>query len=317
MSWGFEFWPPQASQHARDVDALIASFGAMVWLLTLPVFILMAWFAIRYRHSRAVDRNHAPSRGLWLELSWSIIPFLLTLAFYVWATVLFLRLHRPPEGALSIDVVAKQWMWKFQHPEGAREINVLHVPLGLPVKLVMTSEDVIHSLYLPALRIKQDVLPGRYTTMWFNADRPGTYALRCAEFCGTDHSVMGGTFVVMRQADYARWLHGAQDGGTDGTQAGEGKALFRQLGCSGCHGPSASVEAPPLEGLYNRPVGLADGRAVIADEQYLRDSILLPNKQITGGYPPIMPTYGNVLNAEQVNALVAYLKSTPAREAAR
>lgn len=317
MSAGMELWPPQASEHAEKVDLLIGSFGVVVWLLTLPVFVLMAWFAIRYRRSRDVNREHAPARNPWIELSWSAIPFALALIFYVWATVLYFDLYRPPANALAIHVVAKQWMWKFQHPEGAKEINALHVPAGMPVKLIMTSEDVIHSLYVPALRIKEDVVPGRYTSLWFNAVREGHYPLRCAEFCGTDHSVMGGTLIVMRPDRYAAWVARNKDGGTDATLAQSGARLFRQLGCSGCHGNASTVQAPPLEGIFGRPVALSDGSTLIADDQYLSDSVMLPNKQIAAGYPPVMPTYGNVLKPEQVNALVAYLKSTESAEDSR
>ena len=314
MSAGIELWPPAASHHAQQVDLLIGSFGAMVWLLTIPVFVLMSWFAIRYRRSREVNRDHAPTRNLWVEVGWSVIPFILVLGFYVWATMLFLDLYRPPPDAIPIHVVAKQWMWKFQHPDGAREINNLHVPAGRPVKLIMTSEDVIHSFYVPALRQKQDLVPGRYTSLWFNADKPGRYPLRCAEFCGADHSAMGGTLIVMPPQDYAVWLGRNRDGGMDGTLAQAGARLFRDLGCSGCHSAAASVKAPPLEGIFGRPVALADGGTLIADDQYLSDSILLPNKQVAAGYRPIMPTYANVLAPEQVNALGAYLKSSRARE---
>ena len=308
MSAGIEIWPAQASQHARDVDLLIGSFGAMVWLFTLPVFVLMTVFAIRYRRSRDVNREHAPPGNPWLELSWSAIPFLLILIFFAWSTALFLDLYRPPAEAMPIHVVAKQWMWKFQHPEGAREINDLHVPIGTPVKLMMTSEDVIHSLYVPALRIKQDVLPGRYTSLWFDAEQAGVYPLRCAEFCGTDHSVMRGRLIVMRADDYAAWLGRNRDGGADGTLAAQGGALYRRLGCGGCHGAGASVRAPPLGGVFGRPVALEGGGSAIADEQYLRDSILLPNRQVVAGYRPVMPTYANTLSEEQVNALVEHLK---------
>jgi cytochrome c oxidase subunit 2 len=312
MNGSVALWPDQASEHAGQVDLLIGSFGAMVWLLTLPVFVLMAVFAIRYRRGKEVNREHASSGNVWIELSWAIIPFLLTVGFYVWATALFFDLQRAPSTAIPIQVVAKQWMWKFQHPEGAREINDLHVPVNRPIKLVMTAQDVIHSLFVPALRIKQDVLPGRYTSMWFTAEKVGTYDLRCAEFCGADHSVMGGRLIVMRQDDYAAWLGRSRDGGDGETMAATGARLFRSTGCSGCHGAASAVHAPRLEGIFGRPVGLSDGRTLIADEQYLHDSIVLPNKEVAAGYRPIMPTYGKVLEPEQVNALVAYLKGTGA-----
>ncbi len=306
MSLPIDLWPVRASVHAGQVDLLLGSFGALVWLLSVPVFVLMLVFAIRYRRGRDVDRRHIVSSKLWMELSWTIVPFLLILGFYAWATALFYSLQSPPKDAFVIDVVAKRWMWKFQHPSGAREIDELHVPTGTPVRLVMTSEDVIHSLYVPALRIKKDVLPGRYTEMWFSADRPGTYALRCAEFCGTDHSVMGGRFVAQTPDRYATWVRQSD---TSGTLAAQGERLFRTFGCSGCHGPASSVHAPSLTGLYGAPVPLADGRVIVADDQYIRDSILQPNRDVAAGYRPIMPTFANVLDEAQITQIVAYVKA--------
>ena len=301
-----DLWPPEASAYADHVDLLLAAFTVLIVALSAPVFILMAVFAVKYRRGREADRRHPVDQSIGLETSWALIPFVLLLGFYVWATWLFVELHRTPPNALGIDVVAKQWMWKFQHPGGQREINTLHVPTGTPVTLTMASQDVIHSLYIPALRIKQDVVPGRTTTLSFTADRPGTWRLECAEFCGTDHSLMGGTFVSMTPEDYAAWLRTAD---TDMTLAAAGAALFRSRGCSGCHGPAATVHAPPLEGLYGAPVPLSDGTIVNADEQYVRDSILLPQRQIAAGYPPIMPTFANQLSNEDLLKLVAYVKS--------
>ncbi|MCS0493988.1 cytochrome c oxidase subunit II [Ancylobacter sp. MQZ15Z-1] len=299
-------WASEASAHAASVDRLMLAFTLMMVALSVPVFVLMAVFAVKYRRGRTANRAHPVNRNVWLEVSWAIVPFLLTVVFFVWATKLFADLYDPPADAIAIDVVAKQWMWKFQHPGGQREINELHVPAGEPVKLTMASEDVIHSLYIPALRLKQDVVPGRYTSMWFTADRPGTYKLTCAEFCGVDHSVMGGSFIVMTPAAYERWLGQSQ---VDDTLAAAGAVLFRERGCSGCHGPGATVHAPPLTGLYGRPVPLEGGGVVTADDQYIRDSILLPQSQIAAGYPHIMPTFQNVLSEEEVLQLVAYIKS--------
>ena len=312
-------WPAQASQHARTVDLLIGSFGALVVLLSAPVFILMAVYMFRYRKGRRADRSNAEKGDVGLEISWALIPFLLVMFFYVWSTSLYLQQASPPDDALTVNVVAKQWMWKFQHAGGAREINEFHVPEGRPVRLTMTSQDVIHSLYLPALRIKRDVLPGRYTQLWFTADRPGIYPLRCAEYCGTDHSVMGGRLIVQSQADYARWLAQA---GADRSLAQRGKELFDRLGCAGCHGGVAQgraspVRAPPLQGLYGSPVPLADGSIVRADDQYLHDSIMLPNSQVAAGYKPVMPPFGNVLDEEQVAQLEAYLRSMGQEEPAK
>lgn len=301
-----DLWPPDASAYANSVDLLLAGFTVLIVALSAPVFILMAWFAIKYRRGRPADRRHPVDNSVGIETSWAVIPFLLLLGFYVWATWLFVDLHRTPADALEIDVVAKQWMWKFQHPGGQREINTLHVPVGTPVKLTMVSQDVIHSLFLPALRIKQDVVPGRTETLSFTADQVGTWRLACAEFCGTDHSTMGGTFVTMTPDDYADWLRTAS---ADMTLAQAGADLFRARGCSGCHDAAATVHAPPLEGLYGAPVPLSDGSVVTADDAYIRDSILLPQKQIAAGYPPIMPTFANQLGEEDVLKLTAYIKS--------
>lgn len=306
MNGSLPLWPDQASAYSGEIDLFVTAFTVLIVALSAPVFILIVVFAVKYRRGRSVDRKHPQNRNVWLEVSWSIVPFLALIGFFVWSTDLFARLYHPPKNALQIDVVAKQWMWKFQHPEGQAEINELHVPMGEPVRLLMASQDVIHSLYIPALRLKQDVVPGRYTTLWFSADKPGTYRFTCAEFCGADHSVMGGSFVVQTPTDYARWL---QQSTTDQSLAAQGAALFRAHGCSGCHGPASTVKAPPLEGLFGRPVALQDGTTVIADEKYIRDSILLPQAQIAAGYPPIMPTFENVLSEEDVLKIVAYIKS--------
>ena len=306
MSGFIPLWPGQASAHAVALDTLIAGFTVLIVLLSAPVFLLMLVFAVKYRRGKTADRLHPADRSIGLETSWALIPFFLVLFFFVWSAWLYYELHRPPADALEIFVVAKQWMWKAQHPGGQAEINELHVPVDEPVKLTMISQDVIHSLFMPALRLKQDVLPGRYETMWFVADKPGTYRMTCAEFCGTDHSLMGGAFVVLSQTDYARWL---ERWTVSGSLAAQGKALFTSLGCSGCHGSSATVHAPPLGNLYGHPAPLQSGDVVTADDGYLRDSILLPNKQIAAGYPAIMPTFQNVLDEGQVMALVAYIKS--------
>jgi cytochrome c oxidase subunit 2 len=301
--------PVRASEYGSEVDTLLLCFGALTVLLSAPVFILMAWFAFKYRRGKPAHRLPRPDRNIWIEISWSVIPFVLILVFYVWAARLYFAEAQPPAGALEIDVVAKQWMWKFQHPGGQREINELHVPVDQPVKLTMASEDVIHSLYIPALRLKRDLVPGRYETMWFEADRPGTYVLTCAEFCGTDHSVMGGRFIVMKQSDYAHWL---EQSDVDQSLVAQGAALFRSRGCSGCHGNAATVHAPRLEGLYGSAVPLQDGTVVTADDQYIRDSILLSRKQIAADYPAIMPVFQNVLSEDEVLDLVAYIKSLAA-----
>lgn len=297
-------WLPEASAHAAEIDGLMIAFSALAFALTVPVFVLTIAFAIRYRRGKEVDRTHAPDRNVWLEVSWSVIPFVLILAFFIFSARIFFALHRRPADALPVDVVAKQWMWKFQHPGGQREINQLHLPVGTPVTVTMTSQDVIHSLYIPALRIKQDVLPGRYTGLSFTATKPGTYRLHCAEYCGTDHSIMGGQFIAMTPGDYDAWL-----ARTDRalTPAGAGRQLYERVNCGACHDARSGL-APSLHGLYGGKVRLADGRTIAADEQYLHDAIVAPNTQLVAGYRPIMPTYRNTLGEEEVRNLIAYLR---------
>jgi cytochrome c oxidase subunit 2 len=300
------FWPSSASAYARQVDILIWSFTGLIVLLLVPIVACLVWFAVRYRKGSRADRSNPPTHGLRLELTWTGVPFLATLVFFGWAAQLYSRQWAPPADALEIDLIAKQWMFKAEHPGGQGEIDELHVPAERPVRLVMTSQDVIHSLFLPALRLKQDILPDRYTTLWFEADTPGEYALRCAEYCGSEHSAMGGRFVVMRPADYAAWLATFS---VDRTLAEEGEILFRRLGCSGCHGASAVVHAPWLEGIYGTPQPLADGSIVTADAQYIRDSILQPKRQIVAGYRPIMPSFAGQVSEADLLRLVAYIKS--------
>jgi cytochrome c oxidase subunit 2 len=299
-------WPPAASAYASVVDRLVISFSALIIALAFPVFVLIFVFAIRYRRGRRADRSPSESGNLWIEISWSVIPFILTLFFFVQASILYARQAHPPASALKIDVVAKQWMWKFQHPEGQAEIDDLHVPTGEPVVLNMASQDVIHSFFVPALRLKQDVVPGRYTQMWFTADKPGVYPLECSQFCGMNHPKMRGFLHVMSPADYGRWLQTSQ---VQQSLADQGANTYRQAGCGGCHDAGAVTRAPALAGLAGQTVPLTDGRTVTADAQYLRDSILLPNSDVVAGYAAIMPSYQGTLDEGQVQTLVTYLQS--------
>ncbi|MGC1789006.1 MAG: cytochrome c oxidase subunit II, partial [Terriglobales bacterium] len=240
-----------------------------------------------------------------LELAWSIIPFFVMLTFFVWGAVIYFQERTPPANSTEVYVVAKQWMWKVEHMEGQREINELHVPTGQNVKLIMTSQDVIHSFFIPAFRIKQDVLPGRYTTLWFKATKPGRYHLFCAEYCGTMHSGMGGDIVVMEPQEYAQWMAGGASPPLQDT----GKELFASLGCATCHRSDVQGRGPNLAGIYNKQVQLEDGRTVVADENYVRESILDPTAKIVNGFKPVMPTFQGIVSEEELNALVAYVKS--------
>jgi cytochrome c oxidase subunit 2 len=260
---------------------------------------------LRYRHD-LVDKATPILGSTALETTWSLVPFGIFLIFFVWGAVLYFQERTPPRNAMEIYVVAKQWMWKLQHVDGQREINELHVPVDRDVKLIMTSQDVIHSFFVPAFRLKQDVLPGRYTTLWFHAIRPGTYHLFCAEYCGTQHSGMIGSIVVMNPVDYEAWLSG---GGGEGSLASTGQKLFQQLGCGSCHRSDTQGRGPNLVGVFGKPVLLEDGRTVTADENYVRESILNPGAKIAAGFKNIMPSFQGVVNEEQLLSLVAYIKS--------
>jgi cytochrome c oxidase subunit 2 len=301
------FWQPGNSTHATDVDLLFAGLLATSVLVLALLFTLLFTFAIRYRAGNsAADRDHRTKKSWHWEVAWTALTLAGFLALFVWGAHLYFDIYQTPDKALPIYVVAKQWMWKVQHPGGQREINELHVPVDHPIQLIMASQDVIHSFFMPAFRIKRDVVPGRYQYLSFEAQRTGVYHLFCAEFCGTDHSRMTGRIVVLTPTEYETWLAG-QD--VTGTLAAEGAGLFRSLGCSGCHGAGSAVRAPALEGLYGQPVPLQSGDVVIADDKYVRDSILLPRAQVVAGYEPVMPSYAGKVTEEDLLRLVAYIKS--------
>jgi cytochrome c oxidase subunit 2 len=240
-----------------------------------------------------------------LELLWTAIPTILVLVIFVWGAALFLAETVPPKGAQDIFVVGRQWMWKVQHPNGRREINELHVPVGRAVKLTLASQDVVHSFYIPAFRVKQDAIPGQYRTMWFEASKPGEYHLFCAEYCGTNHSRMIGRIVVMEDIDYQKWLGGY----TAETPAEEGRNLFVQFDCESCHGTGSRQRCPPLGNIYGKQEQLANGQSVLVDEAYIRESILDPKAKIVRGFDPVMPSFRGQVTEEQILALIAYVKS--------
>lgn len=302
----FQLFPEQASTVAGRVDALFYFLVAVSVFFSFLIFLLVSFFAIKYRRRSEAERPQAIFGDLRLELLWTLVPLGITMVMFTWGASLYFTLSRPPTGALEISVVAKQWMWKFQHSEGQREINQLHVPLGRPVRLTMTSEDVIHSLSVPAFRVKMDVLPGRYTVLWFEATKTGEYHAFCAEYCGTLHSGMLGRVVVMKPALYEKWLSGGAPGES---LASAGERLFRQLGCDSCHRADSSARAPALEGLFGKPVRLRGGGTVIADEDYIRESILNPNAKIVAGYEPKMPTFKGQISEEGLLKIIAYIKS--------
>jgi cytochrome c oxidase subunit II len=300
----FPLWPARASTAAGNVDALYIFLIIVSGMMTLLVFTAIVIFAARYRHRRGVLAEQIEG-SIPLEVTWSIIPLGVFMVIFVWGAVVYFHSRTPPRDSTDVYVVAKQWMWKLQHAEGQREINSLHVPVGRDVRLIMTSQDVIHSFFVPAFRMKQDVLPGRYTMAWFHATKAGTYHLFCAEYCGTQHSGMIGDIVVMEPAQYEAWM----SGGNTGPLSATGEKLFAELGCATCHRSDTQGRGPTLQGVFGKPVQLQDGRIITADENYIRESILDPGAKIVNGFKPVMPTFQGLVNEEQVNALVAYVKS--------
>ncbi len=303
----FHLFPLEASSGAAQIDWLFFGLVLMSLFFVAVVFLPITYFAIRYRRGSSADRSNPATGSNLLETGWTVLPLIISLGFFAWGALVYFHIERPPRNALQMQVVAKQWMWKLQHAEGKREIDELHVPLGQTVNLTMTSQDVIHSFFVPAFRVKQDVVPGRYTTEWFRPTRLGEYHLFCAEYCGTNHSAMIGKVTVMRPADYQKWL---ATGDTGKSIVLEGRRLFHEKGCSGCHVGSNAVHAPPLEGIYGKQVPLASGQIVTADDEYLRDSILLPGKQISAGYENLMPSFTGHISEAEIMQIIAYLKST-------
>jgi cytochrome c oxidase subunit II len=307
--WNFPLFPEQASSLAGQVDALYLFELAIAGFFTVLIFLLIVSFAIRYRRRMRVNRSNPPTGSKLLEAVWIGVPLSLMLVMCGVGVVLFFKEYDPPGDALDIAVVGKQWMWHLQHPEWRSEINELHLPVGRAVKLTMISHDVIHSFYVPAFRVKQDVLPGRYTTMWFEPSKVGRYHLFCAEYCGTNHSTMRGSVTVMEPVDFERWL---SEGGAGPSMAEEGERLFVQHHCAGCHRGSQTVHAPKLEGVFGRPVPIQEGREVrfvTADGAYIRDSILRPKAQVVAGYEPLMPSFQDQIAEQDLLKIIAYIKS--------
>jgi cytochrome c oxidase subunit 2 len=313
----FPLFPPEASEVARKSDHLLWALLIFSTVAMAIVFGPMVYFLFKYRRGKKANRRPVHLPETMIEVTWTLIPTLIFTGLFAWGAEVYWTIERPPPDAMEIDVIGKQWMWKMEHPEGNREINELHVPLGRNIKLTLASQDVIHSFFLPAFRIKQDAVPGRYSTMWFKADRLGSYHLFCSEYCGTHHSAMVGSLIVMAPEAYEKWL---MRGAPGMTLAKDGERLFRAYGCSGCHVGSTIIHAPPLEKLYGRSVPLQNGQFVIADDTYIRDSILLPAKDIAAGYTNAMPSYQGHLSEDDLMKIIAYIKSisdtTPQKEAA-
>lgn len=304
----FPLAPEQASTFAKRVDLIFGVFMGINLLLTLTVAVVALYCTVKYRQGSKADRSNPPESSTRIEITWVTALTVIVLAIFVWAARAYFDMYAPPARAIQMYGIGKQWMWKFQHPDGQWEIDELHVPVGQPIKLLLASQDVIHSFYVPAFRVKQDVLPGRYTMAWFEATKPGRYHLFCAEYCGTQHSGMIGHVIVMDPAEYEQWLKGGPVARGQ-PMAEAGQQLFQSLGCSGCHRADGTGLGPPLAGVFGKPVPLQSGEIVIADERYVRDSILLPTRQIVAGYNPVMPSFQSRLGEEQLLQLVEYIKS--------
>jgi len=308
MLTDFPLFPEQASTIARQTDALFIMLTIVCGLVSVLIFTAIFVLAIVYRRrpdNELAQEEEAP-KGL--ELAWIIIPFIFFMATFVWGSWLYFELARVPDNALDIYATGKQWMWKFQHPSGQREIDALHVPVGRPIRVTLASEDVIHSLFFPAFRTKVDVLPNRYRTLWFQATKTGRFHIFCAEYCGTLHSGMIGWVEVMEPTDYQKWLAG----GTEGSLASQGEKLFQKYACNTCHTNDSTGRGPALLGLYGSTVRLSNDATVDADDNYIRESILNPQAKIVQGFGPIMPTFQGQVKEEDLLKLLAYIKSLAA-----
>jgi cytochrome c oxidase subunit 2 len=298
------WFPEQASTHARRVDTFLCFLVVITGTVGVMVAVLLIGFAIRYRRRPGMPIPAEMRGNRPLEIFWTLTPVIFFVIFFVWGATLYFSAFRAPDDATEIYVVGKQWMWKLQHPEGQREINELHVEVGRPYRLMMTSEDVIHSFFVPAFRIHMDVLPGRYTSVWFQPTRPGTYHLFCSQYCGTNHSSMVGRIVVQSPEEHQRWLHLH----AEGSLALQGRKTFLKYRCISCHS-GVNNRAPLLEELYGKPVALNDGRTVVADDDYIRESILKPGAKIVAGYQDIMPTFQGQVSEEEIIELIAFIKA--------
>lgn len=310
------FFPERASTFAPMVDDLYFFLVALTAFFALLIAGLLAVFAVKYRRRSPQDRPERVVEPKVLEIAWIAVPLAIVVGIFFWSAYLYVTMNRPPRDAVEVYVVGKRWMWKVQHLTGQREINELHVPLGVPIKLSLTSEDVIHSFFVPAFRVKKDAVPGRYNVAWFQATRPGRYHLFCAEYCGTKHSGMTGWVEVMEPPRFQAWLAG---GAAGASLAAAGEKLFADLACVTCHKPDAAGRGPVLDGVFGRSVRLQNGETVTADEGYIRESIVTPSAKLVAGFQPVMPTYQGLVSEEGLMQLIAYirgLKAPPAPGAA-
>ena len=306
MLSGIPLFPPAASTLATEVDALYFFVLGITAFFAILVVVLVLYFAIKYRDDTGLKVGAPITGSIPLEIGWSLVPFFVAMGIFVWATTVFFHIVRPPDQTLEVYSTGKRWMWRFQHVDGQREINQLHIPVGRPAKVTFTSEDVLHDLFIPAFRVKADAIPGRYSSIWFTATKTGEYHLFCAEYCGTRHSGMIGTVYVMEEKDYQAWLSG---GGLTGSMSARGEQLFQQMACSTCHVNDGTGRGPSLVGVFGSTVKLSTGQSLKADETYVRESILTPQAKLVNGYQPIMPTFQGLVNEDGLLSLIEYVKS--------
>jgi cytochrome c oxidase subunit 2 len=298
-------FPAEASGIAPYVDALYFFLVLMTIVGTALVAILLLVFSVRYRREKNPVATQIEGSTL-LEATWTIIPLAIFLVTFVWGALLYFRIYDPPTNAMNIYIVGKQWMWKAEHPGGQHEIDALHVPTGKPIQLTMISQDVFHSFSVPDFRIKREVIPGRYSTVWFEATQVGTYHLFCTQYCGTQHAGMVGEVTVMTPGDYKKWLEQSNSGQS---LAQNGERLFASMGCNSCHNGTAAARGPSLAGVYGSKLTLTDGRQILVDDAYLRDAILNPSEHVTAGFAPIMPTYQGQISEDGLIDLVEFIKN--------
>lgn len=307
MMQSFRLWPESASSVSGEVNTLYIILIVICGTIAIGIAAFLIYSAVKYHRKNENEMGDQQRNYFGPEVAWTVLPFVFFMGFFCWGAKLYFDIERPPDDAIPMYVVGKQWMWKIQHPEGQREINELHIPVGIPVKLTMTSEDAIHSFYVPAFRTKQDVLPDRYTTTWFKAIKPGKYHLFCAEYCGTKHSGMIGWIYAMSQKDYQMWL---TQGAAEGSLASQGEKYFHQFGCANCHHFDSQGRCPDLRNLYMRAVQLNNGQTIIADDSYIREKLFDPNLHVPWGFSPgVMPNFTGIISEEQVLAIVAYIKA--------
>ena len=307
--WAFvNLWgtPASASSVAPKVDHIFWALCTISTIIVLGLAAVNVYFLVKYRRGSDAYRGPLPIESWKVETTWITATTVIFLVFFFWGARVYLEMERTPADAYQVTMIGRQWMWDVRHPNGRREFNTLHVPVGQAVAVQLSSEDVIHSFYVPAFRMKQDVIPGKTVTAWFKATREGEYPFYCSEFCGTKHSAMIGTIVVQTPEAYGRWLD-------TGTRSDElllrGRELFIKYNCAGCHDQPSQIHAPSLVGIYNTHIPLSSGEFVLADERYLRDSILLPGKDVVAGFQPIMPSFQGVVNEADLLDLINYIKS--------